>query len=333
MRRRELLILLPGAAANAALPARAQTPTPRRIAFVHSGIAAAQLTERSETFWVRRFFAELRGLGYAEPANLIVERYSAEGRPERFAALAAEIVGRRPDLIIANQNPLVKALREAAADIPIAAIVADPVSFGLVASLARPGGNVTGVSVDAGLEIYGKRLQILKEAFPAIRTIAYLGLPGDWQGLVGQAMRDAGSGLGVSVVSIAPTEVTAASLRTALADTGQSSANALIVAGAGDFLAYRQLIVDVLRQISVPAMYPYRDYVEVGGLMTYAPELGDLALHLAMAVQQILRGVKPGDIPVYQAARFELVINLKTAKALGLTVPQTILARADEVIE
>ena len=122
-------------------------------------------------------------------------------------------------------------------------------------------------------------------------------------------------------------------MRTALADTGQRSANALVVAGAGDFLAYRQLIVDVLRQISVPAMYPYRDYVEVGGLMTYAPELGDLALHLAMAVQQILRGEKPGDIPVYQAARFELVINLKTAKALSLTMPQSLLAGADEVIE
>ena len=281
MRRRQLLALLAGAAANAALPARAQTPTPRRIAFVHSGIPAAQLAETSETFWVRRFFAELRGLGYAEPANLVVERYSAEGRPERFAALAAEIVGRRPDLIVANQNPLVKALGEGA-DIPIVAIVVDPVGFGLVASLARPGGNVTGVSVDAGLEIYGKRLQILKEAFPAIRTIAYLGLLGDWQGLVGQAMRDAGSGLGVSVVSIAPTEVTAASLRTALADTGQSSANALVVAGAGDFLAHRQLIVDLLRQSSVPAMYPYRDYVEAGGLMTYAPELGDLARHLAL---------------------------------------------------
>ena len=192
MRRRELLILLPGAAANAALPARAQTPTPRRIAFVHSGIAAAQLTERSETFWVRRFFAELRGLGYAEPANLIVERYSAEGRRERFAALAAEIVGRRPDLIIANQNPLVKALREAAADIPIAAIVADPVSFGLVASLAWPGGNVTGVSVDAGLELYGKASANPEGSFSCNTDNCISGPPGRLAG-VGRT-GDAGRG-------------------------------------------------------------------------------------------------------------------------------------------
>jgi ABC-type uncharacterized transport system substrate-binding protein len=165
-------------AADAASLARAQSPQ-RRIAFVHSGIPAAQLSETSDTFWVRRFFAELRALGYTEPATLAVDRYSAEGRPERFAALAAEIVGRRPELIVANQNPLVRALKRETASIPIVAIVGDPVGSGLVASLAHPGGNVTGVSVDAGIKIYGKRLQILKEAVPAISTVAYLGLSGD----------------------------------------------------------------------------------------------------------------------------------------------------------
>jgi putative ABC transport system substrate-binding protein len=314
--------------------ARAQTLPARRIAFVHSGIPAAQLTESSDTFWVRRFFAELRRLGYAEPGNLAVERYSAEGRPERFAALAAEIAGRRPDLIVANQNPLVAALRRATATIPIVAIVGDPIGSGLVPSLARPGGNITGVSVDAGIEIYGKRLQILKEAFPAIRNIAYLGLPADWQGQVGQAMRQAGHDLQVTLTDIAPPEVTAASLHAALVDAKRDPADdALIVSGAGDFLAHRQLIVALAGQRRLPAMYPYRDYVEAGGLMTYAPELGDLARQLAQTAQQILQGAPAGDIPIYQAAKYELVVNLKTAQALGLTLPPAVLARADEAIE
>ena len=127
--------------------------------------------------------------------------------------------------------------------------------------------------------------------------------------------------------------MTAASLRTAFADLGSKPGNALVVSGAGDFLAHRQLIVELADQSTLTAMYPYRDYVEAGGLMTYAPELGDLARHLARTALQILRGAKASDIPIYQATKFELVINLKTAKALGLTVPPSLLARADEVIE
>ena len=180
----------------------------RRIAFVHSGIPAAQLTEASETFWVRRFFAELRAFGNVEGANLAIERYSAEGRSERFAKLAGEIVGRRPDLIIANQNQLVKALRNATGSIPIVAIVGDAVGSGLVESLSHPGGNITGVSVDAGIEIYGKRIQLLKEMVPAVDMIAYLSLRAEWQGAVGQAMRDAARDLQVAVLSLAPAEVT-----------------------------------------------------------------------------------------------------------------------------
>jgi len=303
------------------------------MAFVHSGIPVAQLTEASNVSWVRQFFAELRELGYTELANLTVERYSAEGRPERFAGLATEIVARQPDLIVANQNSLVRALQKATGTIPIAAIIGDAIGSGIVSTLARQGGNITGVSVDAGVEIYGKRLQLLKEAIPAIEAITYLGLSGDWQGQVGQAMRDAAQALRLEIVSIVPAEVTAASLRAAFADIGSKPNNALVVSGAGDFLAHRQLIVDLADKSIFKAMYPYRDYVEAGGLMTYAPELSDLARHLARAAHQIMQGIKAGDIPIYQAAKFELVINLKAARALGLTVPQSLLARADEVIE
>ena len=269
MRRRDLFTLVTCIAASAT--PLAQTLSVRRMAFVHSGIPVAQLTEASNVSWIRQFFTELRKLGYTESANLTVERYSAEGRPERFDGLATEIVARQPDLIVANQNPLVRALQKATGTTPIVAIIGDPIGSGIVSSLARPGGNITGVSVDAGIEIYGKRLQILKEAVPAIEAVTYLGLPGDWQGQVGQAMRDAARGLRLQIISIAPAEVTAASLRTAFADLGSKPDNALVVSGAGDFLAHRQLIVELAGKSILAAMYPYRDYVEAGGLMTYAP--------------------------------------------------------------
>jgi ABC-type uncharacterized transport system substrate-binding protein len=337
MRRRDLVAgaAIPAALGVAApLRALAQTPSPRRrIALVHSGIPADQLTEASPTFWVRRFFAELRARGYAEGSNLTVYRYSAEGRPERYAGLANDVAANRPDLIITNQNSLVKAIGRATPTIPIVAIIGDPVGSGLVASLAHPGGNITGVSVDAGVEIYGKRLQILKEAFPTIDTIAYLALPAEWHGAIGQAMLAVGKELGISILSATPSEATGDSLHAAVAEAIRRGSNAVIVGGSGDFLAHRQLIVDLVNRGRLAAIYPYRDYAEVGGLIAYAPELGDLARHLADNVDRILRGASPGNLPIYQASKFELVVNLKTAGELGLTVPQSLLARADEVIE
>jgi putative ABC transport system substrate-binding protein len=335
MRRRELLAIAGAAAARAAAasPALAQAPQPQRIAFVHSGIPTRQLTETSETFWVRRFFAALRALGYAEGGNLAVERYSAEGRPERFAALARDVVARRPAVIVVNQNSLVRAFRAATDTIPIVAIVGDPVGSGLVRSLAHPGGNITGVSVDAGIEFYGKRLQILKEAVPTIKTVGYLGLTSDWNGAVGRTIREAGQGLQISLTSLAPPEAIPAHLRDVFAEAARRPIDGLVVSSAGNFLAHRELIVELAREYRVSAMYPYRDYVQAGGLIAYAPELGDLAQRLAEDVDKILRGTKPGEIPIYQASKFELVINLNTAKALGLTVPPHFLARADEVIE
>jgi ABC-type uncharacterized transport system substrate-binding protein len=329
MRRRAFFTLVACAAASATPLALAQRQLMRRMAFVHSGIPAAQLTEASNVSWVRQFFAELRKLGYAES----VERYSAQGQPDRYAALATEIVAQQPDLIVANQNSLLRALQKATGIIPIVAIIGDPIGSGIVSTLAHPGGNITGVSVDTGIEIYGKRLQILKEAVPGLESISYLGLPGDWQGQIGQAIREAARGLRLQINSIAPTEVTNTSLRAAFVDFRSKAGHALVVSGAGDLLAHCKLIVDLVQNSNLAAMYPYRDYVEAGGLMTYAPELVDLARHLARTALQILQGAKAGDIPIYQAAKFELVINMKTAKDLGLPVPQSLLARADEVIE
>jgi putative tryptophan/tyrosine transport system substrate-binding protein len=192
MRRRDFAgaLLLAGAARRA----WAQQPgMQHRIAFVHSGIPADQLTETAGPFWVRRFFETLRGLGYAEGANLVVERYSAEGRFDRFAALAAAVVSRNPDVIVMNLNALVNAFGAATATIPIVAIVEDPIRSGLVKSLARPGGNLTGVSIDAGFKVYSKELDILKEAIPSAAKVAYLASHERWEGAPGRRFAKPGS--------------------------------------------------------------------------------------------------------------------------------------------
>jgi putative tryptophan/tyrosine transport system substrate-binding protein len=333
MKRREFLTLLGLAAAWSPSAHAQQTARQHRIAFVHSGIPADQLTETAGPFWVRQFFEALRGLGYAEGGNLVVERYSAEGRFDRFAALAAAVVSRNPDVIVMNLNALVNAFRTATATIPIVAIVGDPVRSGLVNSLARPGGNVTGVSVDAGSEVNGKALQILKEAIPSAARVAYLASREAWEGGPGEALREAGQRLGIAMVGISPPELNDAQLRGSFANMAQQQLDAAVVGGEGNFLAQRALIVELAEKYRLPLMCPYRDYVELGGLMAYAPDLGELARRMADDVHQILTGAKPGDIPVYQPTKFVLMINLKTAEALGLTIPRLILAQADEVIE
>jgi putative ABC transport system substrate-binding protein len=179
MKRREFLGLVGGAVASPfAGPPAARAQQMRRIAFVHSGISTDRLTEKAGPFWMRRFFETLRALGNVEGSNLVIERFSAEGRSDRFAALAAEVVSRKPDVIVVNLNDLIKVFM-AATTIPIVMIAGDPIAGGLVKNLARPGGNVTGVSINAGIEMYSKRLQILKEAVPSIAKIGHL-LSGDW---------------------------------------------------------------------------------------------------------------------------------------------------------
>ena len=337
MRRREFIGLVGGVAALPAFlwreSARAQqAQKERRIAFVHSGIAADKLTETAGPFWVRRFYETLRGLGDVEASNLVVERYSAEGRSERFAALAAEVVSRNPNVIVANYNELVKAFAAATATIPIVGITADPVAAKLVTNLAHPGGNLTGVSINAGVEIYGKRLQILKEAMPSLTKVVSL-QSGAGDNSTGLALREAGQHLGIALIAKVLFEVNDAQIRGAFAEMAQQQFDAVIIDEGGSFLAQRALIAELAEKHRLPVIYPYRDYVEVGGLMAYAPDLGELAQRMANDVHQILNGVKPGDIPFYQPSKFQLIINMKAVKALELSLPQSLVARADEVIE
>jgi len=329
MKRREFIAGV-GAATVWPLAARAQKL--RRIAFVHSGIAADKLTETAGPFWVRRFYETLRGLGDVEGGNLVVERYSAEGRSERFAPLAAEVVSRNPDVIVANLNDLVKTFAAATATIPIVAIIGDPIAGGLVTNLAHPGGNLTGVSINAGIEIYGKRLQILKEAMPSIAKVAYL-RSGAWDAGSGSASREAGQQLDIAIADTLLLEVSDAQLRRSFAEMARQQFDAVIVDEGGSFLAQRALISELAGKHRLPVIYPYRDYVDMGGLMAYAPDLGELAQRMANDVHQILNGAKPGDIPFYQPSKFQLIINMRAVNALGLSLPQSLIAGVDEVIE
>jgi putative ABC transport system substrate-binding protein len=264
---------------------------------------------------------------------LIIERYSAEGHHERYADLAREIVSRSPDLIVTGTNPVVTTFTAATSTIPIVAFMLDPLKAGLVTSLSRPGGNLTGITLDPGIEIWGKRLEMLKEAIPATAKAVVLGMREGWEGSSGQALREAGGRLGISLVLMLPQQGTPAEMERVFAAIDQQRPEAMLVSGEGDLYAHRQLIADLAGKHRLPAIYPYRDYVEAGGLMAYAVDLAELLRRMADDVHQILKGAKPSDIPIFQPTKLELLINLKTAKALGLTLSPALLAHAAEIIE
>jgi len=332
MRRRDFTagLLLVGATR----PAWTQQPArPSRIAVFHPAIPVAQLTETGGGSAWRAFFAELRRLGYIEGDNLIIERWSAEGHHERYADMAREIVASRPDLIVTGTNPVVTIFKAATSTIPLVAFMLDPLKAGLVTSLARPGGNLTGITLDAGMEIWGKRLELLKEAIPSTARVAFLGMRDGWEGSFGQSLREVSSQLGLTLVSMVPNTGTVSEIENLFAAMTQQRPDAVLVTGEGDLYANRQLIAALADKHRLPMMCPYRDYVEAGGLMAYTVDLAELLRHMAREVQQILRGARPGDIPVYQPTRFQLLINRKTANALGLNLSPALLSRADEIIE
>jgi putative tryptophan/tyrosine transport system substrate-binding protein len=334
MKRRSFIALLGGAAVACPLAAQAQQPTTqRRIAIFHPAIPTTLLTETGGGSAWRAFFAELRRLGYLEGQNLIIERYSAEGHHERYAGLAREIVARNPDVIVTGTNPVVTAFMAATSTIPVVAFMLDPLKAGLVTSLARPGGNLTGITLDAGIEIWGKRLQMLKEAIPSMAKVAFLGMREGWEGSSGQVLQEVGVRLGISLDFMLPQQGTPSEIGRVFAVMQQQRPDAVLVSGEGDLYAHRKLIAELAEKNRLPAMCPYRDYVEAGGLMAYAVDLAELLRRMADDVHQILKGAKPGDIPIYQATKFELLINLKTAKELGLTLPPALLTLAAEIIE
>jgi ABC-type uncharacterized transport system substrate-binding protein len=304
-----------------------------RIALVRNVATIAETSERSDNPFYQAMFAELRRLGYVEGQNLIVERYSSGNRAEHFAKLASDVVTSTPDLIFVS-GAMLLALKAATTTIPIVAATSESVVATVVPSLARPGGNITGISVDAGAEIWGKRLELLREADPNLSRVGYLSSRLDWEGLQATALRDAALKAAIPLVSLQLDGPTGeADYRRVLGVLEREGIDALIVSSEPENIANRRLIVDLAAEARVPAIYPYRMHVDLGGLIAYAVDLRELGRRAASAIDQILRGAKPSDIPFYQPSKYELSINLKTAKTLGLTIPHSLLMRADEVIE
>ena len=332
MRRRDFTAgLLLGTAVGTV---RARVPTKQhRIAIITTQPVATIDDPTIPVF--RAFFEELRRLGDVEGPNLAVERYSGGGSPAVYPDLARELVARSPDVIVAIGNPITREVRAATGTIPIVWIGPDPIQAGFATSFARPGGNITGVSMfDA--EFFAKRLQILKEAAPSASKVAFLTMRRTWEAsrrAYQPAFQQAGQRLQISLMTMLLQEATPSEIQHAFAEIAPDPSDAIMVADIGELLPYRQLIVELVEKSRLPAIYGQREFVEAGGLMAYEADFGEAARRMADDVHEILKGANPGDIPIYQSTRFTLVINLKAAHTLGLTLPPALLGRADEVIE
>ena len=304
----------------------------KRIAYVHSAANVSRISASGEPFY-RAFFEELSRLGYVEGQNLGVERYSGDGRTERYAELARNVVNTHPDLILAVGGRLSLDFKMATTTIPIVTMIIDPIAMGLVASIARPGGNITGVAIAAGLEIIGKRMGLLVEAMPKLSTVGYLASRPFWEDPRGAAVREAAKQAGISLSPVMLSAFDEAEYQRVFRSMEQDRADAFMVSDEPENSINHATIVELAAKARIPAIYPFRDYVEAGGLMAYSIDLVDISRRLANLIDKILKGANPGDIPFYQPTKFELSINLKTAKALGLEMPAMLLGRADEVIE
>jgi ABC-type uncharacterized transport system substrate-binding protein len=273
----------------------------------------------------------LRDLGYVEGQNLVIDWRYQLGRADRLPTLAAELVRLKPDVIVADATGSVRAAMQVTSTIPIVmASSADAVGTGLVANLGRPGRNVTGVTIMLQ-EMSTKRLQLLKEAVPNVSRVAVLWDPAlPWHPVMVKELEAAAPSLRLQPVAIAVRSRD--DFGNAFAEIASARVDALFVSETMTPTARRQ-IVDFAAKNRQPTMFMNRDYVAAGGLMSYAPDFSDAFRHAAKYVDKILKGARPGDLPVEQPTKFELVINLKTAKALGLTIPQSLLVRADEIIQ
>ena len=274
----------------------------------------------------------LRKAGYIEGKNIVIEWRDPRGQPERQRAIVAELLRLNVDLIVSNGSQATRAAKEATNTIPIVmAQDPDPVANGFVASLARPGGNVTGLS-NVNRELNGKRLELLKEVLPRLSRVAVFGsstFPGNAENL--KETERAAKSLGVQIHYLdipSPADV-----KTAFQDAGKARVEAGLGLGGPVFNSQRVPIVELAAKSRLPVMYPNREAVEVGGLMSYSANINELFRRAAVYVDKILKGAKPAELPVEQPTRFEFIINLKTAKQIGLKIPPNVLARADKVIK
>jgi putative ABC transport system substrate-binding protein len=328
VRRREFIILLASATAcPLAAYAQQQAGKVPRIGF----LLVTSPSDRPSL--LDAFRRGLRELGWVEGQNIVIDYRFAEGRLDWLPDLAAELIRLKVDVIVSFGTQGVTAAKNATETIPIVMIgVRDPVGTGLIASLARPGGNVTGVSGSAGLEIVAKQLELLKETVPKAHRVAILSNPANaYHQLAIREVNVAAQSLGVQLQLLearGPNEFDGA-----FAAMAKERVGALLVVSDVIFNNHQTLLADLAARSRLPAAYGVRESVEAGGLMSYGTSFLDLHRRSAAYVDKILKGAKPADLPVEQPTKFELVINLRTAKTLGLTIPPTLLSRADEVIE
>jgi putative ABC transport system substrate-binding protein len=329
MERRTFLGVISGGLLAAPLAAEAQQAAKvARIGYLVTNLAVNPHLHEA-------FRQGLRDLGYVEGRNLVIEYRDAEGKPERLPALAAELVALKVDVIVTPSTAQALPAKQATSTIPIVfAAASDAVADGLVTSLARPSGNVTGLSLLAP-ELVGKRLEQLKQAVPGVSRVAFLWQPGGaGEGTEKDMLKRAE--VAARALGVRPQFVEArgpADFDRAFSEMTRARAGALTVLVGAMFIVAQRRLVDLAAKNRLPALYGLREYVDAGGFMSYGPNVADLFRRTATYVDKILKGAKPGDLPVEQPTKFELVINLKTAKALGLTIPQSLLQRADQVIE
>jgi putative tryptophan/tyrosine transport system substrate-binding protein len=324
VRRRHALVLLGGAAAALPLPARAQGKTMPVIGYLSTNIPPAS--------FLSAFRQGLGEAGFIEQQNVVIEYRSAEGRYDLLPALAADLVARKVDIIVAGGAPAATAAKAATSTIPIVFTGGmDPVETGLVASLGRPGGNITGVTY-LFAEMQPKRLELVCELVPQAKIIALLVNP-DYAGTAPtiQSMQKAAGGKAVQLPIIRATSES--EIDGAFGTLGQLQVAALIVGSDPFFFGRHEQLVRLASRQAIPAIYFTREFAEDGGLISYGASIPAASSQIGAYAGKILNGAKPADLPVQQPTTFELVINLKTAKTLGLTVPQSLLLRADEVIE
>ena len=331
MRRRDFITLIGTTVAAWPMATRAQQKNGPSDIVARIGYLAPSLSPEASRL-IEAFRQGLHDIGYVEGQNIALELRSAEGKPDRFPALAAELVALKADVIVAGATPTVLVLKQATRTIPIVfPIHTDPVGAGIVATLSRPGGNATGLSYFSQ-DLTGKRLQLLKEVVPGVSRIAVLWISPNAAAQVQlKAVDAAARALGVSVQVVESRG--AEGLESAFQTATTGPCDALLVIDDPFTFLLRKRIVELAAKSQLPAMYGPREFAVDGGLMAYGANIEDMFRRAATYVAKILEGAKPADLPVQQPTRFDLMINLKTAKALGLAIPQSLVTLADEVIE
>jgi len=281
--------------------------------------------------WIDAFLHGLRDLGYVEGNNIVLDRRYAAGHYEQLPALAAQLLALKVEVILAASTPVALSIKKTTTTTPIVMVVADPVGTGLVASLARPGGNITGLS-DFHADLVTKRLELLKDVIPSLSRVAVLSNPASVTCSTQlKELNAASPGLGLKVIAVEAMQPEDFSKN--FITIKKDRVGGILVCGDRMLNTHRTQIFELAKKNGLPAIYSAKEYAETGGLMSYGANFPDLYRRAATYVDKILRGAKPADLPVEQPTKFELVINLKTAKQIGLTIPPNVLARADRVIK